>query len=206
MNAVVNSGFVSIGNSIEWAAKATPDDGLPQEQLPQDTPETDLEDQWEEEADVEEESYWEPRHIHIPRRLVWGIIILLILAMVILAVWGWTHSSWWYGSQITVDEGTRAHLIQMRDKLAAAGAPDIALHRMVVATRAGANVDDAIDALEDVDRMLEPMRDDAAIVLIRKQLQGVVDGMIDQRHWGGARRRPWDTPSANATPLPTLIP
>ncbi len=96
MSAVVNSSFVSVGNSIEWAARATPDNGSTQEQLPQDTPETDLENEWEGEADTEEESHWEPRRIHIPRRLVWGIITLLILVMVALAVWGWIHSTWWY--------------------------------------------------------------------------------------------------------------
>ena len=95
MSAVVNSDFVSIGNPIDWAARATPDNGSAQEQLPQDTLETDLENEWEEEADVEE-SHWEPRHIRVPQRLVWGIIILLGLVMAALALWGLAHSTWWY--------------------------------------------------------------------------------------------------------------
>jgi len=96
MSAVVNPNFASLASSANWIARATPNNGSSQEQLPQDTPETDLENEWEEEADVEEESYWAPRHVHIPRRLVWGIIVLLILIMVALAVWGWIHSTWWY--------------------------------------------------------------------------------------------------------------
>jgi hypothetical protein len=201
MSTAINSSFVSIGNSIGWTARATSDNGLAQEQLPQDAPETDLEDELEE-ADVEEESYWEPRHIHVPRRLVWAIIILLVLIMAALAVWGWIHSTWWYGSQIPVDAGTRQYLIEMRTQLAAAGAPDLALRQMAIATRPGANVDDAIGALEDADRALEPLKDDATIAQIRGQLRGVLSGLINLRHWGGARQS--GSSSASATPLPTL--
>ena len=97
MSAVVNSDFVSIGNSIDWAARATPDNSLAQEQLPQDTlAETDLESESEEEAYLEEENYWEPRHIRVPRSVVWAIIALLSLAIVALAMWGLAHSTWWY--------------------------------------------------------------------------------------------------------------
>ena len=202
MSAVVNPNFVSIGNPTDQAAWATPDNGLAREQLPQDLPaETDLENE-SEEADVEEESYWEPRHIRVPRRLVWGIIALLILGTLVLAIWGWIHSTWWYGSQITVDAGTREHLVQIRAKLAAAGAPEVALRRMAVATRPGVSLDDAIDALDDVDSTLEPMRDDATIAPIRGQLRGVLNGLINLRHGGGGRS--WGTPSAGVTPLPTL--
>jgi len=202
MSAVVNPNFVSVGNPTDRAVWATPDNGLAPEQLPPDFPEgTDLENE-PEEVYVEQESYWEPRHIRVPRRLVWGIIILLGLVMAALALWGLIHSTWWYGSQITVDAGTTAYLVQIRAKLAAAGAPDIALRRMAVATQPGANVDDTIAALEDVDSALEPMRDDATIVLIRGQLRGVLNGLIDQRHWGGARRS--GSAPVRATPLPTL--
>ena len=203
MSAVINPNFVSMENPTGWAAWATPGNGLAREQLPQDFPEeADLENELEEEADVEEESYWEPRHIHVPRRLVWGIIILLVLAMAVLAVWGWIHSTWWYGSQTTVGAGTTAYLVQIRAKLAAAGAPDVALRRMAIATQPGANVDDAIDALEDVDRALEPRGDDATIVLIRRQLHGVINGLRDQGL--GNRGRQSGSPLASATPLPTL--
>jgi len=203
MSAVVNPNFVSMKNPSGWAAWATPDDGLAREQLPPGFPEeADLENESEEGADVEEENYWEPRHIRVPRRLVWSIIILLALVMAVLAVWGWIHSTWWYGSQITVDAGTREYLVQIRAKLAAAGAPDVALRRMAVATRPGASLDDAIDALEDVDRALEPMRDNATIVPIRGELHNVLDGLINLRHGGGGQ--PSGTPPASATPLPTL--
>ena len=202
MSAVVNPNFVSIGNPTDQAAWATPDNGLAREQLPQDLPaETDLENE-SEEADVEEESYWEPRHIRVPRRLVWGIIALLILGTLVLAVWGWIHSTWWYGSQITVDAPTTAYLARIRAGLAAAGAPDVALRRMAIATQPGANVDDTIAALEDVDSALEPMKDNTTIVLIRGELRGVLNGLIELRHWGGGRRS--GAPSVSATPLPTL--
>jgi hypothetical protein len=97
MSAVVNPNFVSIGNPTDRAVWATPDDGLAREQLPQDFPEgVDLENESEEGVDVEEENFWEPRHIRMPRRLVWGIIILLGLVMAALALWGLAHSTWWY--------------------------------------------------------------------------------------------------------------
>jgi hypothetical protein len=67
------------------------------EQLPQDLPEgVDLENESEEGVDVEEENHWEPGRIRVPRRLVWGIIILLGLVMAALALWGVAHSTWWY--------------------------------------------------------------------------------------------------------------
>ena len=202
MSAVINPNFVSIGNPTDRTAWATPDNGLAQEQLPQDFPEgVDLENESEEGADVEE-NYWEPRHIRMPRSVVWGIIALLGLSIIVLAVWGLIHSTWWYGSQITVDASTTARLAQMRTKLAAAGAPDVALRRMAVATQPGANVDDTIAVLEDVDNALEPMKDNATIVTIRGELRSVLHGLIDLRHGGGGRSP--GTPSASATPLPTL--
>jgi len=205
MSAVVNSNFVSIGNPPDRTAWATPDNGLAQEQLPQDFPEgVDLENESEEGADVEEENYWEPRHIRMPQSVVWGIIALLSLSIIVLAVWGLIHSTWWYGSQITVDAPTTAYLARIRAGLAAAGAPDVALRRMAIATQPGANVDDTIAALEDVDSALEPMKDNTTIVLIRGELRGVLNGLIELRHWGGARRS--GSFPVRATPLPTLIP
>ena len=203
MSAVINPNFVSMKNPTDRTAWATPDDGLAREQLPQDFPEgADLENESEEGADVEEENYWEPRHIHVPRSIVWVVIALLCLSIIVLAVWGLIHSTWWYGSQITVDAPTTAYLARIRAGLAAAGAPDVALRRMAIATQPGANVDDTIAALEDVDSALEPMKDNTTIVLIRGELRGVLNGLIELRHWGGGRRS--GAPSVSATPLPTL--
>jgi len=62
------------------------------EQLPQDfSAETDLENEPEEEAYVEE-NYWEPRHIRVPRSIMWGVIALLSLGTVALAMWGLAHT------------------------------------------------------------------------------------------------------------------
>jgi hypothetical protein len=97
MSAVVNLDLASMRNLTSRAAWATPDDGLAREQLPQDLPEgVDLENESEEGVDVEEENHWEPGRIRVPRRLVWGIIILLGLVMAALALWGVAHSTWWY--------------------------------------------------------------------------------------------------------------
>ena len=97
MSAVVSPNIVSTGNPTGWAAWATPDNGLAREQLPQDLPEgSELENEPEEEAYLEEENYWEPRHIRVPRSVVWAIIALLSLAIVALAMWGLAHSTWWY--------------------------------------------------------------------------------------------------------------
>ena len=98
MSAVVNPNFVSWGKLSGQAVWATPDNGVAPELLPQDFPEeTNLENEPEAEESVEE-NYWEPRHIRVPRSIMWGVIALLCLGAAALAVWGLAHSTMTYGA------------------------------------------------------------------------------------------------------------
>ena len=56
-------------------------------------PETELEDEPETEL---EEPTWEPHRVHVPRALVWAILICLVLLVVVLSLWGFAHGTWWY--------------------------------------------------------------------------------------------------------------
>ena len=183
------------------AVWATPDNGAAQEQLPQDFPaETDLENESEEEASVEE-NYWEPRHIHVPRSIMWGVIALLSLGAVALAMWGLAHSTMTYGVG-PVDAVTTARLSQIRTELEAAGAPAAALHYLAIATQPGVNIGDAIDALAGANKALEPMSGDPTITPLAAELHDILNDLSARRYG------PWTpnpTPLVSATPLPTLI-
>ncbi len=43
-----------------------------------------------------EEPTWEPRHIHVPRTLVWAILIGFVLLVVLVSAWGFARGTWWY--------------------------------------------------------------------------------------------------------------
>jgi hypothetical protein len=155
---------------------------LAQEQLPQDLPEeTDLENE-PEETYAEEESYWEPRHIRVPRRLVWGIIILLALVTAALALWGVAQSTLTYGGH-PVDAATTERLTKLHTTLRAAGAPETALRRLAVAAQPGVNVGDAFEALVDADKALEPVGGAPAIASARQDLRSILATLCKQQYW-----------------------
>jgi hypothetical protein len=50
---------------------------------------------YESETEFEEPS-WEPRQIHVPRTLVWAILIGFALLVVLMSIWGFARGTWWY--------------------------------------------------------------------------------------------------------------
>jgi hypothetical protein len=140
-----------------------------------------------------------PRGIRVPRPLVWGVIILLVLAVVVAAVWGFAHSTWTYATA-NMDSAATARLAQLRDKLAAAGAPEAALRQVAFAAQPGLNVGDAIEALVLADKALEPVSDQAAIASARLELRAILSDLQARRYGPvgpSATLPPW-------TPLPSL--
>jgi len=195
MSAVVNPNFVFRGKPTGRAVWATPDNGSAREQLAQDFPaETDLENEPEEEESGEE-NYWEPRHIHVPRSIMWGVIALLSLGAAALAMWGLAHSTMTYGVG-PVDAVTMARLSQIRTELEAAGAPAAALRYLDIAAQPGVNIGDAIDALAGANKALELMSSNPTIAPLAAELHDILDDLSARRYGGQI--------SASPTPLPTL--
>jgi len=194
MSAVVNPNFV-LGEPTGRAVRATPDNGSAREQLAQDFPaETDLENEPEEEESVEE-NYWEPRHIHVPRSIMWAVIALLSLGAAALAMWGLVHSTMTYGVG-PVDAVTMARLSQIRTELEAAGAPAAALRYLDIAAQPGVNIGDAIDALAGANKALELMSSNPTIAPLAAELHDILDDLSARRYGGQI--------SASPTPPPTL--
>ena len=195
MSAAVNPNFVFIGEPTGGAVWPASDNGVAQEQPSQDLPaETGLENESEEEY-VEEENYWEPRHIRVPRSIMWGIIALLSLGAVALAIWGLAHSTMTYGVG-PVDAATTARLSQIRTELEAAGAPAAALRYLAIATRPGINIGDAIDALASANKALEPVNGDPIITPLSAELHDILNDLSGRRY---GRQM-----SASPSPLLTL--
>ena len=200
MSAVVNPDFVSIGEPLGQGNRSV-SKGVGQEQPSQDTlAETGLDNGPEEEY-VEEENDWEPRHIRVPRSLMWGIIALLSLGTAVLAIWGLAHSTMTYGVP-SVDAATTARLSKIRTELEAAGAPAAALRYLAIAAQPSINIGDAIDALASANQALEPVSDNPIIMPLSVELHDILDDL------SGRRYGPWTqnpTPLVSVTPLPTLI-
>jgi hypothetical protein len=195
MSAVVSPDFVTRGESTGRAVWATPDNGVAREQLPQEFPaETDLENEPEEEAPVEE-NYWEPCHIHVPRSIMWGVIALLSLGAAALAMWGLAHSTMTYGVG-PVDAVTTARLSQIRTELEAAGAPAAALRYLDLAAQPGVNIGDAIDALAGANKALGLMSSNPTIAPLAAELHDFSNNLSARRYGGQI--------SASPTPLSIL--
>jgi hypothetical protein len=142
---------------------------------------------------------FEAPRIPLPSSLVWSLLVLLGLAAVALMVWGVSQSTWTY-STTQVDAGTRARLGRIRDELAAAGAPEAALRRVEQAAQPGVYTDDALEALLEADKALEPLAGDPSITPVRRELRAIVDELGNKRYG-----YPLGTPLATWTPLPTLV-
>jgi hypothetical protein len=195
MSAVVSPDSVTRGESTGRAVWATPDNRVAREQLPQEFPaETDLENEPEEEAPVEE-NYWEPRHIHVPRSIMWGVIALLSLGAAALAMWGLAHSTMTYGVG-PVDAVTTARLSQIRTELEAAGAPAAALRYLDLAAQPGVNIGDAIDALAGATKALGLMSSNPTIAPLAAELHDISNNLSARRYGGQI--------SASPTPLSIL--
>ena len=142
----------------------------------------------------------EPRRVHVPRPLVWAVLILFSMTIVAMGVWGLGHSTLTYGTKF-VDATTTERLAQIQTKLREANAPEAALRQMAIASRPGVNIGDALEALVSADKALEPMSQNVMVASIRQELRGVLSGLRSVQYW-------WLlTPASplNVTPLPTLV-
>ena len=141
-----------------------------------------------------ETSSWTPRRVRIPRVIVWGSLGLFLAAVVVLGIWGVAQSTWTYG-MVAVDRATTARLAQLETELRAAGAPQAAMQYLSVAARPGINIGDAIEALVEADKALQPASDNPAIATARHNLRAILSDLSNRRY---------GYVEASKTPLPTL--
>ena len=141
-----------------------------------------------------EEPVWEPRRIHLPRRLVWAILFCFVLVVIVACIWGLAQSTLTYG-MVPVDSAATARLAQVQHDLASAGVPQSALRHLVTAARPGINIGDAIEALVDADRDLEAWSKIPAVASARAELRSTLDQLSGKRYGGTF---------VTLTPLPTL--
>lgn len=147
------------------------------------------------------ESLIESRRIRLPRWLAWGIVGNFILTIITAAVWGLINSTWTYGAG-PVDSATTARLVQLRAKLAAAGAPAAALRYMDIAAQPGVNIGDAIEALTGADKELDAVSEQAAIAAPRRELRLILEQLSGNRYGSSTSPEtitPWPAP---ALPMP----
>jgi len=150
---------------------------------------------------VVEETRWEPRRVHVPRPLIWGVLITFILAILAMGVWGLAQSTWTYG-MTPVDSTTTERLGQIYRELLYAGVPETSLHHLEIAARPGVNIGDAIEALVDADKDLDKLSSNPVVVSARGELRGILSSLKVGRY--GGQVYPSPTPRITDTPLPTL--
>jgi len=150
----------------------------------------------EEPEDAIEMPEWEPRRVHVPRFLVWGVLSLFVVAILAMSMWGLAHSTWWYG-MTQVDAATTARLAQMHRELLAAGVPESSVRRLATAAQPETYVDEAIEALLSADQDLEKLGSNPTVASARAELQVILANLSHNRFGRGG-----DLPTY--TPLPTF--
>ena len=143
---------------------------------------------------------FEPRRIHVSRPLVWVFLVMFSLTIVALGVWGLGHSTLTYGAG-SLDRATTERLARIQSNLREANAPEAALRRMAIVTQPGVNIGDAIEALADTEKALEPMSNNAVIASALAELRTIRQDMRN-RYYGGYSG---PTPTPLAT-LPLTLP
>jgi len=129
-----------------------------------------------------EEPQWEPRRVHVPRPLVWGILILFGLVIVVMGVWGLVRGSGWYGTP--VDSATSAHLAQIHRELLAAGVPETSLRHLARAAQSGTYKREAIELLESADQDLKELSGNPAVASARTELLAILgDLSVNPDHY-----------------------
>jgi hypothetical protein len=144
-------------------------------------------------------SPWTPRRVRIPRIFVLGSLGLFLAAVVALGVWGLAQSTWTYG-MAAVGRTTTARLSEIEAELRAAGAPQAALQYLSIAARPGVNIGDAIEALVEADKALQPANDNPAIRAAQQNLRAILRDLSNRRYGYS----PILTPFMSRIPLPTL--
>ncbi len=168
-------------------------EGQPPDQPLEEIPDETLD--WE-----VEEAYWEPRRIRVPRPLVWGTLIVFIVAILVMGFWGLTRSTWTYG-MVAVDPATTDDLTRIHRELLAAGVPESALRHLAAAARPGINIGDAIEALADADKDLDRLSANPAVASALGELRHILNDLECRRYGGQCIVA---TPSFTATPGPPL--
>ena len=145
----------------------------------------------------------EPRRVHVSRPLVWAILILFSLTIVAMGLWGLGHSTLTYGMS-PVDPAMTERLAQIQSQLREANAPKAALRYMAIASQPGINIGDAIEALANAERALEPASGKIEIASAQAELRVILQAMNLRRYGGysgsGGSGDSW----LATTPLPTL--
>ena len=145
----------------------------------------------------------EPRRVHVSRPLVWAILILFSLTIVAMGLWGLGHSTLTYGMS-PVDPAMTERLAQIQSQLREANAPKAALRYIATASQPGVNIGDAIEALTNAEKALEPASGKIEIASARAELHVILQDLYNKSYrgyWGyggsGGSR-------LTTTPLPTL--
>jgi hypothetical protein len=109
----------------------------------------------------------------LPRPLARGCLVMasltLIVAMLAVAVTGFTGSTW-NQSRHTMDREASAQLANLADAMAAAGAPRAAVLHVRAAAQPGLNRGAALEALAAAVQILAEAGDDPHLVPLRRQL------------------------------------
>ena len=109
----------------------------------------------------------------LPRPIARGCVVMaslaLIVAMLAVAVTGFTGSSWNY-NQHRMDRTASQNLANLADAMTAAGAPQTAVLHVRAAAQPGLNRGAALEALAAAVQILATSGDDAHLVPLRRQL------------------------------------
>ena len=108
----------------------------------------------------------------LARGCVVAASLTLIIAMIAVAVTGFTSSTWTY-SRHTMDREASARLANLADAMAAAGAPRAAVVHVRAAAQPGINRGAALEALGTAVQILAETGDDPHLVPLRRQLHRV---------------------------------
>jgi len=159
------------------------------------------EDEVEEEDELEEPAQ-PPRRVHIPRPIAWAVLAALAALLILTSLWGLSRGTLTYGLWY-LDADTASHVRQVYDELAAAGAPEVALRRLAVATQPGVNVGNAVEAIRDAEKALAAISERPAIASALRRLEGIYTGELCPHLWYGPCRQL--VPRSPASPVVTPI-
>ena len=135
-----------------------------------------LDDLREEEVEEGDEEYEDDNgseiRLHIPRQLVWGCVGVLSAACIIGSIVAFAYGSGGVGGEVPIN--LSPCLVPIRATLTAAGASQAVGWRLEAAARPGIFDSDVLPLLLEAERLLEPMRDNAAVVPALQALTDVI--------------------------------
>ncbi len=123
----------------------------------------------------------------LPRPLARGCVVAasltLIVAMIAVAVTGFTGSTWNYGTH-RMDRAASQQLANLADAMAAAGAPRAAIVHVRAAAQPGLNRGAALEALATAVQILAEAGDDPHLVPIRRALHRAYLEIYEEEYGG----------------------